>query len=76
MNPRPTISAEEVRVLRREVHGTGNLARLGLITITDKGRNWIAQDDERVKEQRAAGGQRGAKFGKLGGQPAHKHPTR
>lgn len=56
MNPRPTITPEETRLLRREVRGLGNLARLGLITVTDKGRQFIAQDDERVKAERAAGG--------------------
>ncbi len=56
MNPNPTITAEETRLLRREARGLGNLARLGLITLTDKGRQFIAQDDERVKAERAAGG--------------------
>jgi len=56
MNPRPTITADEIRILRREIRGLGNLLRLGLITVTDKGREFIAQDDERVKAERAAGG--------------------
>jgi len=72
MNPRPTITAEEARLLRREIRSAGNLVRLGFITITDKGRSWIAQEDERIRTERAAGGELGARFGKRGGQPAHK----
>lgn len=62
------LTAEEIRLLRREVHGKGGLVAAGLITITAAGRKWIAQDDERVKRERQAGG----KYGKRGGQPSHK----
>ena len=56
MNPKITITPEEARLLRREVRGLGNLARLGFIQITDAGRNWFAQDEERVSRERAAAG--------------------
>jgi len=59
------LTAEEIRLLRREAHGNGGLVAAGFITITAKGRQWIAQDDERVRRERAAGGS----FGKLGGRP-------
>lgn len=74
MNPK--LTAEEARTLRREVRGIGNLVRLGLIAVTDKGREWISQDDERVRAERIAGGKlgkpygvRGKKYGKRGGRP-------
>jgi len=59
MNPK--LTAEEIRFLRREVHGRGGLVAAGLITITSKGRQWIAQDDERVKRERAEGGTAGGR---------------
>ena len=71
MSPKLTITAEEARTLRREIRGAGNLTRLGFITITNKGREWIAREDERIKRERAAGGELGAKYGKRGGKPAH-----
>lgn len=54
MNPK--LTPEETRTLRREVRGKGNLSRQGLIDVTPAGRQWVAQDDERVKADRAAGG--------------------
>jgi hypothetical protein len=66
------LTAEEIKLLRREVHGKGGLVSSGFITITAKGRQWITQDDDRVKALRAAGGVKGKKYGKLGGQPSHK----
>jgi hypothetical protein len=65
---KPKLTAEEIRVLRREVHGKGGLLAAGFITVTAAARQWIGQDDDRVQRERKAGG----KFGKLGGQPAHK----
>lgn len=55
------LTAEEIRLLRREVHGRGGLLAAGFITITAKGRQWIAQDDERVKRERAEGGTAGGR---------------
>jgi hypothetical protein len=66
------LTAEEIRLLRREVTGKGGLVTSGFITITAKGRQWIAQDDERVKALRAAGGVKGKKYGKEGGRPVTK----
>lgn len=59
MNPK--LTAEEIRLLRREVHGKGGLVAAGFITITAKGRQWIAQDDERVRRERAEGGTAGGR---------------
>lgn len=58
---KPKLTAEEIRFLRREAHGKGNLATSGLITITAAGRQWIAQDDERVKRERREGGTTGGR---------------
>lgn len=58
---KPKLSPEEIRVLRREVHGKGNLIASKLITITTAGLQWIAQDDERVKAERIKGGGRGGR---------------
>ena len=65
---KPKLTPEEIRVLRKEVRGLGQLVKAGLIVVTDSGRQFIAQDDERVQREREAGG----KFGKRGGQPSHK----
>jgi hypothetical protein len=59
MNPKLTV--EEIRMLRREVHGKGGLVSAGFITITPAGKKWIAQDDERVKRERAEGGTAGGR---------------
>lgn len=66
------MTAEEIRLLRREVHGKGGLVAAGLITITAQGRQWIAQDDERIRNERIEGGAKGAKFGKDGGPKTWK----
>ena len=55
------LTAEEIRLLRREVHGKGHLVAFGFITITAAGRKWITQDDERVKRERAEGGATGGR---------------
>jgi hypothetical protein len=62
------LTPEEIRVLRRESHGRGSLVKLGYITITAAGRKWIAQDDERVKALRVAGGHEGGRGNKKGGK--------
>jgi len=72
MNPRLSLTPAEVRLLRREAHGKGNLLRLGLISVTDKGRQYIAREDARIKAARAAGGSLGAPHGIKGGRPAQK----
>lgn len=59
------LTAEEIRLLRREVNGKGGLVSSGFITITAAGRQWVSQDDERVQRERSKGG----RFGKLGGRP-------
>lgn len=53
---RDQLTAEEARLLRREIRGAGNLARLGLIEITSKGRGWVQEDDKRIRTERSAGG--------------------
>lgn len=58
---KPKLTTEEIRLLRREAHGKGGLVAAGFITITARGREWIAQDDERVKRERAKGGSSGGR---------------
>jgi hypothetical protein len=70
MNPK--LTEFEIRTLRREVNGVGNLVRLGFITVTDKGRAWVERDDERIKAERQAGGVKGKRYGKFGGRPTGK----
>lgn len=69
MNPK--LTAEEIRILRKEVNGVGNLAKSGFIVVTDRAREWIGKEDERIKHARVAGGQAGGilgkKYGKRGG---------
>jgi hypothetical protein len=62
---KPKLTPEEMRVLRREVHGKGGLVAAGFISITPAARKLVAQDDERIERERKAGAL-------LGGQPAHK----
>lgn len=59
------LTPEEIRVLRKQVHGIGQLAKMGLIAVTDAGRQFISKDDERVRRERAEGGT-------AGGRPATK----
>lgn len=61
------LTAEEIRVLRREAHGKGGLVAAGFITITRAGKDFITQDDERILSERVQGGKAGGKFGKEGG---------
>ncbi len=63
---KPKLTAEEIRLLRREVHGKGGLLAAGFITITAAGRQWLTQDDERVRRERAEGGRN------AGGRPVTK----
>ena len=58
---KPKLTAEEIKILRREIRDKGGLVASGFITITAAGRQWIAQDDERVQRERAAGGSKGGR---------------
>ena len=52
----PKLTPEEIRILRKQVHGTGNLAKLGLIVVTEAGRQFIAQDDARILKDKSRAG--------------------